>query len=160
MISPGVLIAIEDPARRERCFELLQKDEGIRIVEVVSDAQQLVEAVRYSEPQVVLLDTTLLAPNEPGFLPALLLSSSPQARILLLSAGAPRDLLLDALAAGVRGFLEDDEWDRLLARAVQKVDEGEAWVPRKMVASLLDRLTELSRPHGGRPHLRSADISA
>jgi hypothetical protein len=41
------------------------------------------------------------------------------------------------------GYVEEKDIIPLLPKAVQLVDAGQAWVPRKMVAMILNRLARL-----------------
>ena len=77
-----------------------------------------------------------------------------------MTDGASEARTLEALAHGARGYLDKALLTTFLARAVRVVDAGEAWVPRKMVARIMDRLAGLTtwagkppsrRPEGGTP---------
>ena len=52
--------------------------------------------------------------------------------------------MLEALASGARGYLEMSAIEIFLARAVRVIDAGKAWVPRKMVAKIMDRAAGLT----------------
>ena len=69
---------------------------------------------------------------------------SPQTKVILLTDGASEARTLEALAHGARGYLDKALLTTFLARAVRVVDAGEAWVPRKMVARIMDRLAGLT----------------
>lgn len=68
----------------------------------------------------------------------------PDGKIILLSEDNDKEQILDLLSLGAAGFLDYNELDRFLIKAIAKVREGEAWIPRYMVASILERLTSLN----------------
>jgi DNA-binding NarL/FixJ family response regulator len=47
---------------------------------------------------------------------------------------------LAALSNGARGYLKEKAISSFLPKAVRQVEAGEAWVPRKMVGKIVDRL--------------------
>lgn len=134
-----VVIADRQNARRAACLRLLQPEKRIRVVgEARSGVEVLAAAKR--EPRLLLLDWALAAGG--GFaLLRILRKQSPRTKVLLLTRRTPQPRLLDALAHGARGYLAQEMLRPLLPRAVRGVDAGEAWVPRQMVAQILDRLT-------------------
>ncbi|MDH5190581.1 MAG: hypothetical protein OEW89_04965 [Gammaproteobacteria bacterium] len=68
----------------------------------------------------------------------------PDGKILLLSDRSDNEQILDFLSLGASGFVEYVDIDRFIIKAISKVWEGEAWIPRSMVKLILDRLTWLN----------------
>lgn len=143
MSSITVLIAERQKAGRAACLRLLQPESGIR---VVGEARTGLEAIAFTgrlRPRIVLLDLALARLEGGSLIPALR-QKSPHTKVLLLTEGATESKTLEALAHGARGYLDKSLIGVFLARAVRVVDAGEAWVPRKMVARIMDRLSTLT----------------
>lgn len=60
--------------------------------------------------------------------------------IALIGPEFSDDDLLDCLASGSKGYLRYDEVQANINKAVKVLAEGEAWISRRMVAKLLDRI--------------------
>lgn len=98
-------------------------------------------------PDVLLLGWELFAVDGGGLLDTVRLQS-PRTKVILLTSRAPRTRILDALAHGARGYLDRRLVPTFLAKAVQVVDAGEAWVPRRLVPDIVDRFTRLKARSG------------
>ena len=150
---PGVSVLIASGAgtRRALCRRLLRRERGIRVAGEAGSGLEVIAAAGRLQPHVLLLDVSL-------FRGLLLLQAirgrSPRTRVILLTRRASQVRILAALSCGARGSLEMRLLRRFLAKAVRVVAANEAWVPRKMVARILDHLARLaaqtSRPRATR----------
>lgn len=69
---------------------------------------------------------------------------NPDGKVILLSDSSNQEQILDLLSLGASGFLEYKDIKKFIIKAIGKVWLGEAWIPRSMVASILERLTWLN----------------
>ena len=69
---------------------------------------------------------------------------SPDTRIILLGERTTRRRLLNALSLGARGYLKKTVTRTLLPKAVRVVGQGELWVPRTIVTTILAAIGRLS----------------
>jgi DNA-binding NarL/FixJ family response regulator len=144
MPSPiTVVVAERQRTGREACLRLLDRERGIRVVGDVKNALDAITAMGRHRPRILLLDLALARTAGRPLIPALR-QKSPRTRVILLTDGESPARTLDALSHGARGYLDRSLLDVFLARAVRVVDAGEAWVPRKMVARIMDRLANLT----------------
>jgi DNA-binding NarL/FixJ family response regulator len=60
--------------------------------------------------------------------------------MILLTRRSSEAPILEVLCLGARGYLKETDISAFLPKAVRQVEAGEAWVPRKMVAKIVDRL--------------------
>jgi DNA-binding NarL/FixJ family response regulator len=67
------------------------------------------------------------------------LQVSPATRVLLISDGVTANLARCSLAAGASGIFDMDHGLELLTRAVHALADGELWLSRSLVGSLIDR---------------------
>jgi two-component system, NarL family, response regulator len=140
-----VVVADQDARMRTTCVQLLQSTQGIRVVREASNDEEALAALA-AKPKVFLLNQDLC----PGYGDALLRlarRASPRTKVLLFSRQASEANMLDALAHGARGYLDTRAIHSFLSKAVRAVDAGEAWIPRAVVARIVDRLMRLAGEH-------------
>ena len=103
---------------------VLRRCRGVTVVGVAMSAGGAREAVERSQPNLVLLDVHL---GDCCGLPlaAEIKQKIPDVRIVVLSAYANPEFVLEALLLGVDGYLEKDEPPERLREAVQRVARGE-----------------------------------
>lgn len=136
-----VFLADRKRTRRAACLRLLRPEKGVQVVGEARSGLEALAAAR-RRPRLLLLDWALATGGEFALL-RILRKQSPKTKVLLLTRPTSQARLLDALAHGARGYLDARALRRFLPKAVRLVDAGEAWVPRKMVAKILDRLPRL-----------------
>ena len=67
-------------------------------------------------------------------------TARPQMRLILTGFGATEDVLVNAVAAGAKGYLEDAATPDQVERAIQEVSNGSIWVPRRILSLFVDRV--------------------
>ncbi len=114
---------------------------------LLGEARSRVEVLESAglHPRVLLLDGVLCL-REGTKLIRTFRRQSPQTRILVVTRSALDPL--DLLAQGARGYLRPLDLAAFLAKAVRALHEGEAWVPRRMVSRVLERLARRSSSPG------------
>ncbi len=153
MTAITVVVAARGKAVRRACLRILERERQIRVVGVARSGAEAMASIRLA-PDVLLLGLDLLSKKSEAVLRALHLDT-PRTRIILLVERAPVRRIVDALALGARGYLPRRTLPRFLAKAVQRVDAGEAWVPRRMVGAILDRFVRAAARAGGRSEVQS-----
>src|SRR5262249_19960015 len=143
MANITVVVAERQRADRAACLKLLGTESGIRVVGEARTGLEAIASAGRLRPRILLLDLGLARAAGTSLIPAVR-QKSPQTKVILLTERASEARTLEALAHGARGYLDRSVLSRFLARAVRVVDAGEAWVPRKMVAKIMDRLTGLT----------------
>ena len=143
MASTTVVIADLEKAGRATCRRLLQPEKKIRVVGEARSGPGAMAATVRLKPRVLLLDRSLVG-GKGAALVSPILEKSPDTRIILLTERASDASILDALSQGAVGCLAKKRLPTFLVKAVRAVDAREAWVPRVMVARLIDRLARLS----------------
>lgn len=155
MPSITVVIAVREKVSHATCLSLLQAEPGIRVVGEARNGLEAIAAIARLKPRILLLDLNLV-PEIGAMLLPVLQQKSPRTKVLLLIGRVAESRILEALARGARGYLEKKALRTFLPKAVRVVDAGEAWVPRKMVARIIDRLVRLEAQTDGtrRPFVR------
>lgn len=138
-----VLIAHPDGLARAMIRTALQHVPRVAIILTATDAQEALELARYYRPSVLLCDLAL-APNGAVELIANVLAAVPDVRILTVSAASDdHHGALAALHAGASGHIDKDVDPAQLAPLILRFADGDAIVPQRLVAPLLERLREL-----------------
>ena len=143
-----VAIADHKKSGRAACLQVLQLEKGI---EVVGEARSGLEAMAVAakfKPCILLFHMNLFNGKKTTLLRALR-QKSPKTKVILIALRAPETQILDVLTHGARGYIQEKDIRTFLPKAVRLVDAGEAWVPRKMVAKIIDRLARLTAGQEG-----------
>jgi DNA-binding NarL/FixJ family response regulator len=117
-----VLLADDHQTLRQGLKALLEL-QGLQVVGEASDGRAAVDAARKLRPDVAVLDVAMPVLN--GVEAAReITSASPRTVVILLTALADARFALDALRAGVRGFVDKSQGADELLRAIREVWEG------------------------------------
>lgn len=120
------------------CNRLLQQEPDTAVVGQAVTCMEVIATVRKFRPRVLVCSLEMCTDTDYPLLLELW-RECPYTRVVLLADGLiEEDRLMHALSIGVRGYLGYDEIQLQLARAVRGVDQGEAWVPRKMLGKMVE----------------------
>jgi DNA-binding NarL/FixJ family response regulator len=141
--SISILIADDHPIFRDGLRRLLESERGFKVVGEACDGIEAVDFVRKLKPEILLLD--LAMPRRHGLeaLREISNSQSGPVRVILLTAAAEREQIVDALQLGARGVVLKDCGTEILMRSIRSVLAGEYWVGREPVSNLLQYLRGL-----------------
>lgn len=119
-----VLLAEDQAMVRGALAALLSREKDIEVVAEVARGDAVVEAARYSLPDVVLLDIEMPGGNGLDAAQALR-RVLPSCRVVILTTFGRSGYLRRAMEGGAVGFLLKDAKASELARALRRVMEGE-----------------------------------
>ena len=138
-----VLIADDHPPTRAG-VRLSLEEGGFTVCAEAATAPAAVDAARRERPDVALLDVHM--PGS-GIAAAREISSSlPDTAVVMLTVSRDDSDLFDALRAGASGYLLKDTDPERLPLALRGVLEGEAALPRGLVARLIDEFRDRDVP--------------
>jgi DNA-binding NarL/FixJ family response regulator len=144
-----IVIADDHPIFRDGLRRLLEADSDFKVIGEASDGAEAVKLARQLKPDILLLD--LAMPRHPGLeaLRDLSANSGPSpVRVILLTAAAEKNQIVEALQLGARGVVLKDSATQLLLKAIQTVMAGEYWVGRESVSNLVQYLRTLVQSSG------------
>ncbi|EIC29414.1 MULTISPECIES: response regulator transcription factor [Methylomicrobium] len=95
--------------------------------------------IETSEPALVFVSFGLLR-DEVFLCIEYLYRIIPDSPIILTGSRLEDDSVLDCLQAGARGYLELGDAEKFVGKLIGAVVNGEAWISRRLVAKLLQRL--------------------
>jgi len=143
----NILIADDHPIFRDGLRRLLEAEPGLKVIGEACDGAEAVKMARELKPDILLLD--LAMPRHPG-LEALrdLGSGQHSVRVILLTAAAEKQQIVEALQLGARGVVLKDSATQLLLKSIQTVMSGEYWVGRESVSNLVQYLRSMVQSSG------------
>ncbi|WP_036252764.1 response regulator transcription factor [Methylobacter sp. BBA5.1] len=114
-------------------------DAGEASVLVYDDEIRALHAAEAMRPDIVVLNYTVREQDTAAFI-ALLTRASKRSKIVLIAENLTDEAVIECLMAGAKGYLQLSEVDKFINKLLQAVQAGEAWITRRMVAMLLDKL--------------------
>ncbi|HEU5249577.1 MAG TPA: response regulator [Thermoanaerobaculia bacterium] len=135
----NILIADRDRATRNAATRVIHSLRGMRIVGVAQTGLEAVSATARLKPRVVLLDLKLSSEFGASLI-SVLRRKSARTRVILLVGRAPQAKILEALSHGALGCVSKKDIERFLPEALEAVSSGEAWMSRKLIPKIMDRL--------------------
>jgi DNA-binding NarL/FixJ family response regulator len=137
-----ILIADDHPIFRDGLKRLLEAESDLRVVGEACDGVEAIELVKKLAPEILLLD--LAMPRLAG-LEALrgLSTTTVPVRVILLTAAAEKQQIVEALQLGARGVVLKDSATQILLTSIRAVMDGEYWVGRESVSNLVQYLRNL-----------------
>jgi len=134
------VIADDHAPTRGEVREILEDDERFAVVGEAADAPGAIDLAVRERPDVCLLDIHM-----PGNGIAAIWEITarlPETKVVMLTVSAEDDDVFGALRAGASGYLLKDMDVERLPQALQAVVEGEAAIPRRLVARVVGEFRE------------------
>jgi DNA-binding NarL/FixJ family response regulator len=131
-----VLVVDDHPLFRDALAGLLATIDGVEVAGGVGSAEEAVEFCAAEQPDVVLMDVNL--PRASGVdATAQLTSHSPAPAVLMVTMVDDDDTVLNALAAGARGYILKDASPEEIQTAIRTVVSGGAVLGSGVATRLL-----------------------
>jgi DNA-binding NarL/FixJ family response regulator len=143
-----VVMADDHPRLRDHVRKALELG-GCRVLGVGATADDAVRLVLDLKPDVALLDIHM--PGNGISAARRIAEGAPATAIVMLTQSADDDDLFDSLRAGASGYLLKAMEPATLADKLRGVLDGEAAMPPKLVARVLDDFREPARRLSRRP---------
>lgn len=142
-MSPIRIVTADDhPIFRDGLRRLLEAEPGFAVVGEAGSGAEAVRLVIEQKPDVLLLDVGM--PDGTGLdVLRKLRELAATVRVVLLTAGAEREDVLEALQLGARGLVLKHSATPLLHKCVRAVAAGEYWLGHDQLPDLIDALRKL-----------------
>ena len=66
--------------------------------------------------------------------------SRPDIKLIVIGPGGNNELIMKAIVAGARAYLDQKDGPQVVRTAIEVVTEGSIWAPRRLLSQLIDRL--------------------
>ena len=120
---------------------LIEQDETMAVVAMAGNCAEALERAASERPDIIILDLVLGDEDGLAFLPALR-EKSPSSRVLVLTGVKNPDSHRTAIRRGAMGIVLKEHAADLLLKAIKKVHEGEVWIDRSMMGSMIQEFTK------------------
>jgi DNA-binding NarL/FixJ family response regulator len=143
--SIRIVTADDHAIFRDGLRRLLESEPGLEVVGEASSGAEALRQVALHSPDVLLLD---LAMGDMSGLDVLRALSASQSRVrsILLTAGADREQMVEALMLGARGLVLKESATELLYKCIRCVVNNEYWFGRDRVPDLIEALRRTGGP--------------
>ena len=118
---------------------IIERESDMFVVGDAGEVEEALEIVRLQKPDIILLKLDPLTDIEPDIIPKLLIESN-FSRIILLARKDEAEMNLGALKKGALGIVFKTQTPEILIKAIQKVNIGEVWIERSLIANVLNDL--------------------
>lgn len=139
-----VLLVDDHTLLRQGLRKLLELEPSLEVVGEAGNGQEAIQKTQELNPDVVLLDI-----NMPGMngveVTALLKSSHPETKIIILTIHKDDEYVFEAVKAGASGYLLKDVETQELVKAVEAVFRGESIVDPAIASRLLKEFSRISK---------------
>lgn len=143
-MSIRVLLADDHEMFLEGLRELLGKADGIELAGLARDGAEAVAAAERLQPDVALMDMTM--PRLNGIQATQKIAAGPPGtKVLVLSMHGDKNLIVESLKAGARGYVLKECSSQELCLAIQTVANGQYYLTPAILSTLIGdylRLTE------------------
>ncbi len=148
-----VLVVEDHPVVAEGLKLVLGRQEEMTVVGVATTVAEAESRAREARPHVAVVDYHL--PDGTGAQAAMRIrAAAPRVALVILTADASDAAMLDAIGAGVSGYIVKSEAAAQIADAVRRAAAGEMLIGPSMLAGLLARQRQRAGQDRRRAELR------
>ncbi len=120
---------------------LIDHNPTMKVIGVAGTGSEALALAASEQPDIIILDILLGDEDGLAFLPELRLVAT-NARVLVLTGLRSSESQRRAMLAGAMGVVLKEHAAEVLIKAIKKVHQGEVWLDRLMMGSLLDEMTQ------------------
>jgi len=137
------LVIVDDHTLfREGLRTILETEDDFDVVADAESAEDVVELVWQTRPDVLLLDIRMPQGSGLDAIPAVL-KICPSTQVLVLTASDDREEHMRAFRLGAKGVVLKDSARQTLIQAIRTVCRGEMWMDPRMSDALASELTQI-----------------
>jgi DNA-binding NarL/FixJ family response regulator len=143
-----VVIVDDHTLFREGLRTILEMEDDVEVIADRESAEDIVELVWETRPDVLLLDIRMPQGSGLDAVPAVL-RISPRTQVLVLTASDDKEEHIRAFRLGAKGVVLKDSARQTLMQALDTVSRGEVWVDPRMASLLAQEVSHPSPDPGG-----------
>ncbi len=119
---------------------LIENHNGMEVVGEGGSCAEALEIIASLKPDIILLELNLTGSSDPELLSSIVKASEGMRLILVTETNDPK-IHQKAVEEGVVGVVYKTQSPEILLKAIEKVDAGEVWLERSLIANVLSRLS-------------------
>ena len=123
---------------------LIESQPGMRVVGKAANRAEALAVAASKKPNMILLDIDLGSENGLDFLPELR-ETATDARVLILTGVKDAEMHRRAARLGAAGLVLKEQAAEVLLKAIRKVHQGEVWLDRSMMGTILNEMTQADK---------------
>lgn len=136
-MTPIRIMIVDDHAViRAGLRMLIEQDQAMTVVAMAGTPAEALTLAAAEKPDIIVLDLILGEEDGLDFLPELTKASS-NSRVLVLTGVQTPESHRTAIRRGAMGIVLKQQAAELLLKAIKKVHDGEVWIDRSMIGSVL-----------------------
>ena len=133
----SVMVVDDHEIMRDGLREILQRTGNFEVVGQAGDGVSAVNIAMKLKPDVIVMD--VIMPLKNGIDACREITEMlPDTKVLILTASAEEDAVLEAVAAGATGFLQKYSGKENLLNTVREVADGEYRIPSNVLRSVFE----------------------
>ena len=133
----SVMVVDDHEIMRDGLREILQRTGNFEVVGQAGDGVSAVNIAMKLKPDVIVMD--VIMPLKNGIDACREITEMlPDTKVLILTASAEEDAVLEAVAAGATGFLQKYSGKEKLLNTVREVADGEYRIPSNVLRSVFE----------------------
>ncbi|HWR54441.1 MAG TPA: response regulator transcription factor [Bryobacteraceae bacterium] len=139
-----IVIADDHPIFRDGLRKLLSLEEDFEVVGEAKDGNEVLDVVRQTEPDVLLLDLRMPSLDGLAVLQSLKAMTS-QCKVIILTASEDKNEFVQAMKLGCSGIVLKQTATELLYKSIRKVFQGEIWLDSHTTAAVMRQFASPAR---------------
>lgn len=136
-----ILIVDDHAIVRAGLRMLIDQNPTMKVVGVAGDRTEALALAASEQPNMIILDILLGEDDGLTFLPELR-EAAPNSRVLVLTGLRSSESQRRAIVSGAMGVVLKEHAAEVLIKAINKVHQGEVWLDRSLMGSVLDQITQ------------------
>src|SRR2546422_10639203 len=141
-LEPIRILIVDDHAVvRAGLRMLIDQNPTMKVIGVAGNRSEALALAASEQPNMIILDILLGDEDGLTFLPELR-KVSRNARVLVLTGLRSSESQRRAMLAGAMGIVLKEHAAEVLIKAINKVHQGEVWLDRSMMGTVLDEMTQ------------------
>jgi DNA-binding NarL/FixJ family response regulator len=145
-----IILADDHAIIRRGIRKILEEEKGLEVIAEVGDGLELLNALKRKNPDMVIVDISM--PKIRGIEAAIEMKDRyPRLKVLILSMHKSKEYLIQAISAGVDGYLLKEDTDDELFTAIDTVRNGGIYLSPNIASGLTKAfITSCRRGPGSR----------
>lgn len=136
-----ILIVDDHAIVRAGLRMLIDQNPAMKVVGIAGNRSEALALAASEQPDMIILDILLGDEDGLTFLPELR-ETATDTRVLVLTGLRSSENQRRAMLAGAMGVVLKEHAAEVLIKAINKVHQGEVWLDRSLMGSVLDEMTQ------------------